>query len=180
MNFAGQTRIEAGSVASLDLSVVPGSDLLSHSVSRAVPSAVKGLTSGFGMEPGVSPPLWPPELREFSSRARAAAGGLEYSIASASPRSSPRTISTGRLNTLLCLHLPPIDPVVCWGPYRVEPVGALILEWASHLDAFSAYPVRTWPMSSALGRTTHTPEVRPSRSSRTRDSSPQGSCAHGG
>ena len=117
---------------------------------------------------------------QFSRRVRGAAAALEYSIASASNRSSPRTISTGRLNTLPCLHLPPINPVVCWGPYRVLPVGALILEWASHLDAFSAYPVRTWPMSSALGRTTHTPEVRPSRSSRTRDSSPQGSCAHGG
>ena len=160
---------------------VPGGDLHSHSVSRAVPSAVEGLTSGFGMEPGVSPLLWPPEHIEFSSpRPDGGRGDLEYSIASASYRSSPRTISTGRLNALLRLHLPPIDPVVCWGPYRVLPVGALILEWASHLDAFSAYPFRTWPMSSALGRTTHTPEVRPSRSSRTRDSSPQGSCAHGG
>jgi hypothetical protein len=34
-----------------------GDDLLSHPVTRAVPSAQEGLTSGFGMEPGVSPPL---------------------------------------------------------------------------------------------------------------------------
>src|SRR6266567_1738205 len=34
-----------------------GGDLLSHPVSRAVPSALEGLTSGFGMGPGVSPPL---------------------------------------------------------------------------------------------------------------------------
>ena len=40
----------------------PGSDLLSHPVAQAVPSAVEGLTAGFGMEPGVSPPLWPPEI----------------------------------------------------------------------------------------------------------------------
>src|SRR5688572_31309270 len=39
----------------------PGSDLLSHPVARAVPSAVEGLTAGFGMGPGVSPLLWPPE-----------------------------------------------------------------------------------------------------------------------
>ena len=32
-----------------------GGDLLSHPVSRAVPSAQKGLASGFGMGPGVSP-----------------------------------------------------------------------------------------------------------------------------
>lgn len=41
--------------------VFPGSDLLSHPVTRAVPSAQEGLTSVFGMETGVSPPLWPPE-----------------------------------------------------------------------------------------------------------------------
>lgn len=31
-----------------------GGDLLSHAASRAVPSALKSLASGFGMEPGVS------------------------------------------------------------------------------------------------------------------------------
>ena len=38
-----------------------GGDLLSHPVPRAVPSAQTGLASGFGMEPGVSPSLWPPK-----------------------------------------------------------------------------------------------------------------------
>ena len=38
-----------------------GSDLLSHPVTRAVPSALEGFTSGFGMGPGVSPPPWPPK-----------------------------------------------------------------------------------------------------------------------
>src|SRR6266511_1840264 len=67
-----------------------------------------------------------------------------------------------------------------WGPYQVDPVGDLILEQASRLYAFSAYPFRTWLTSSAVGTTTRTPEVRPSRSSRTRDSPPQVSYAHGG
>ena len=40
-----------------------GGDLLSHPVAQAVPSALEGLTSGFGMGPGVSPPLWPPKRR---------------------------------------------------------------------------------------------------------------------
>ena len=31
-----------------------GGDLLSHTVPGAVPSAQRGLASGFGMEPGVS------------------------------------------------------------------------------------------------------------------------------
>ena len=39
-----------------------GDVLLSHKFPLAVPSALKGLTSGFGMEPGVSLSLWPPKL----------------------------------------------------------------------------------------------------------------------
>jgi hypothetical protein len=38
-------------------SCMSGGVLLSHAVPRAVPSALKGLTSGFGMGPGVSPTL---------------------------------------------------------------------------------------------------------------------------
>ena len=38
----------------------PGNDLLSHLVPQAVPSALKGFTSVFGMGTGVSPLLWLP------------------------------------------------------------------------------------------------------------------------
>ena len=38
----------------------PGSDLLSHEVAPAVPSAVEGLTAVFGMGTGVTPLLSPP------------------------------------------------------------------------------------------------------------------------
>src|SRR3954471_23774700 len=93
---------------------------------------------------------------------------------------SPRPISTGRLNTLLCLHLRPINLVVYQGPYPVNPVGDLISGRASRLDAFSAYPFRRSQTSRALGRTTGTRELRPSRSSRTRDSLPQISYGYGG
>ena len=34
-----------------------------------------------------------------------------------SSKSSPRAISTGLLNTLLCLHIQPINQVVYLGPY---------------------------------------------------------------
>ncbi len=44
-----------------------GSDLLSHAVSRGVPSALEGLTSVFGMGTGVTPPTLPPETFEPSS-----------------------------------------------------------------------------------------------------------------
>ena len=39
-----------------------GGVLLSHTVPPAVPSALRGLASGFGMGPGVSLSLWPPKL----------------------------------------------------------------------------------------------------------------------
>ena len=42
-----------------------GTDLLSHARWNAVPSALAGLTSGFGMGPGVTPPLWAPRNRCF-------------------------------------------------------------------------------------------------------------------
>ncbi len=49
-----------------------------------------------------------------------------------------RAISTPRLNALLRVHLVPINVIISHGPQR-----RLILELASHLDAFSAYPFRT-------------------------------------
>ena len=39
------------------LHVESGGVLLSHPLPEAVPSALEGLASGFGMRPGVSPPL---------------------------------------------------------------------------------------------------------------------------
>src|SRR4029077_14429234 len=104
----------------------------------------------------------------------------EQSLKSGIGRSSPRPISTAQLKGLLPLHLRPINQLVSLGSYPVNPVGDLILEWASHLDAFSAYPIRTWLPSDALGRTTGALAVRPTRSSRTKVSSPQISCAHSG
>ena len=57
--------------------------------------------------------------------------------------SSPRPISTARLHTLLHFHLRPINHVFYMGSYLVDPVGELIFRWASNLDAFSFYPLRT-------------------------------------
>ena len=57
-------------------------------------------------------------------------------------------------------------------------MGYLILRCASRLDAFSVYHIRTRLPGYALGRTTDAPEVRPTRSSRTKVSSSQISNAH--
>ena len=94
-------------------------------------------------------------------------------------RISPRPISTRQLNALPHLHSVPINLVVFKGSYFFR-MGYLILRGASRLDAFSVYPVRTWLLCPAFGNATDTPAVRPSRSSRTKDSSSQISYAHAG
>jgi hypothetical protein len=74
-----------------------GGDLLSHPVARAVPSALTGLASGFGMEPGVSPSLWPPKLYGDVTGppvARAVAGGVGgVRFVSREPHSGRETVS---------------------------------------------------------------------------------------
>ena len=92
---------------------------------------------------------------------------------------SPRPISIGQLNALRHLHLQPIYLVVFKGSYFLR-MGYLILRGASHLDAFSVYPCRTWLPGRALDNATGPPAVRPSRSSRTKDSSSQISYARAG
>ena len=84
-----------------------------------------------------------------------------------------RAISTGLLVTYItstsCLSTKSSSSAL---------LGMLILRGASHLDAFSGYPLHTWLPGIAAGATTGTPEVCPSRSSRTKDSSSQHSYAH--
>ena len=92
--------------------------------------------------------------------------------------SSPRSISIDQLHTLPHFHLRPINLVVYEWPYSFEMMGYLILRFVSRLDAFSVYQIRTRLPGYALGRTTDAPEVRPTRSSRTKVSSSQISNAH--
>src|SRR6184192_3019007 len=49
-----------------DLNRTLGNDLLSHRVTPAVPSALEGLTSVFGMGTGVSPPQWSPNNGNYT------------------------------------------------------------------------------------------------------------------
>ncbi len=97
---------------------------------QAVPSALKGLTTVFGMGTGVSP------LHDHRDKSKYF-DILKYGQAE-------RSISTGGLNTLLHLHLRPINLVISKGTSNSgEPeLGYLILRWAWHLDAFSAYPFK--------------------------------------
>ena len=93
--------------------------------------------------------------------------------------SSPHPISNSQLRVLPHFHPCPIYLVVFKGVYFFR-MGHLILRGASRLDAFSVYPFRTWLPGRRLGSLTGTPAVRPSRSSRTKDSSSQISYAHAG
>lgn len=47
---------------------IPGIDLFSHTVASAVPSALEGLTTVFGMGTGGSPPPWTPGNRDVNNR----------------------------------------------------------------------------------------------------------------
>src|SRR3978361_1058812 len=94
-----------------------GGDLLSHAVPRAVPSALRGLASGFGMGPGVSLLLWPPKRYRVFDRvdlhfAVPTVSREPHSGRVASLWSSPRPISTGQLRALPHFHLRPINPMV--------------------------------------------------------------------
>ena len=93
--------------------------------------------------------------------------------------SSPRPISGSQLHTLLHFRPCPIHLVVFEGSYSFR-LGIPILRGASRLDAFSVYPLRAWLPCHGIGMPTGTPAARPSRSSRTRDSSSQNSCARAG
>ena len=104
---------------------------------------------------------------------------LSLNLAASAARLSLRPISDSQLHALLHFHLCPIYLVVFKGSYRFCG-GYLILRGASRLDAFSVYPFPTWLPGREPGGSTGTPEVSPSRSSRTKDSSSQISYAHAG
>lgn len=133
----------------LVLSGLCGGVLLSHPLAWAVPSACGGLTSGFGMGPGVSLQPWPPAqdygttpgVGGLCCQATTSGGGVVRGFWTSTPwggvvvqsrtvdmrdhlqivvRASPRPISTGQLRTLQCVHVRPINPMVYRGPYQIH------------------------------------------------------------
>ena len=94
-------------------------------------------------------------------------------------RSSFRPISSSQLHTSLYFHPCPIYLIVSKGSLTFL-LGDLISRRASRLDAFSVYPIPSWLPSRAIGMTTGPPADGPSRSSRTKDSPSQISCARAG
>lgn len=113
-----------------------GGLLLSHTLPRAVPSALEGLTSGFGMGPGVSLPPWPP-ARSLTPDGGAPGPGFpvrvsrttQWTRAPAVTGPPPlrgagcvgqasRPFGIGQLHASRRFHVRPINPVVCRGPYQ--------------------------------------------------------------
>ena len=110
-----------------------GDVLLSRAVAHQVSSALRSLTTVFGMGTGVTFLLLPPnvcqrsfdpltrfflfsktESEKFQIRVLLFFFSMAYSIMF---RSSPRPISIGQLNTLPYLHLRPINHIVYVGSY---------------------------------------------------------------
>jgi hypothetical protein len=105
------------------LKIIPGDDLLSHTLARAVPLALGGLTAVFGMGTGVSPPLQSPENSNLeknklwaqeSNRIGLEAMGFAVEESGIIGQAE-RPISTGKLNALQRLHLLPINLVIFQG-----------------------------------------------------------------
>ena len=102
-----------------------GSDLLSHNVTVAVPSAPKSLTSEFGMGSGGTSSISPPEnfglhrnpnsATERILRERLAEGGRTSSILPLRHDQASRPISTRQLRALQRFHTGPINLVVSEG-----------------------------------------------------------------
>ncbi len=145
--YSYRARNGAGATRSLvaPAKCLSGGVLLSHNLSVAVPSALKGLTSGFGMGPGVSRfamaavtlstssnphVLWDGfvgwELLSGREQVCVFVGlrGRTWSLAWCAcvvlygVGTSPRPISTGRLG-ITAVHLRPINPMFCGGPYPI-------------------------------------------------------------
>src|SRR3954449_5592577 len=126
-----------------------GDVLLSHNLPVAVPSALKGLTSGFGMEPGISPSLWPPKL--YGVRCDLMPRARQVPDRNSGTTQWTRNIFEGQALGLLVpvgsvyyyLRPPAYQPSRLLGALPGCPVGNLILKRASRLDAFSGYHFRT-------------------------------------
>ena len=92
---------------------------------------------------------------------------------------SPRPISTRQLNMLPCLHSVPIYLILSKGSYSCDGISHLEGGFTLRcLQRLSLPDMATQP--HAPGGAADTPAVRPSRSSRTKDSSSQISCARAG
>jgi hypothetical protein len=115
----------------------------------------------------------------YDERAHPPDSGRQISMFALENKVKPHGLLVPVSSTPRSASTPGLSPCSLQGAFSALRQGHLVLRPASRLYAFSGYLFRTWLPGYALGRTTGTPEVRPSRSSRTMDSSSQVSYAHG-
>ena len=127
-----------------------GSDLLSHTLPSAVPSAQADLASGFGMGPGVTLPLTPPTKTRPTTTHHTNTG-----VGGVMPDTEQQTrAKLSKIHKKSVLTFGQLVPVTST-PHSASRSGLstpsslggltrnLISEQASRLDAFSGYPFRT-------------------------------------
>ena len=126
-----------------------GDVVLSHRVSSAVPSALRGLTTVFGMGTGVALALSSPARRvansgdwdrqEFRRASQNARKNGRLSGISRRTDQASRAISTARLRMLPCLHLRPIDVLISNGAYESFRSGKIRLGGGFPLRCFQRF-----------------------------------------
>ena len=168
-------------ITSPQFSLESGGDLLSRAVTSQVPSALKGLTSVFGM--GTGDPLRHCRRNSLNALShidsRTQIERFAFCLVLGLLKSNPRPISIGK-HTHCCAYTADLSPGRLPGALLLFRMGTFFLRLASRLDAFSVYPSRTSLPCYALGSATVAPVVRPLRSSRTRSRSSHDSYAHDG
>ena len=129
-----------------------GGDVLSHRVPPAVPSALWGLTTVFGMGTGVSPTPKPPAKSRGSVKNKSFEGRKASQVllkvfeaysdcfhgtpAEWGAGQASRAISTARLHVLPRFHLLPINVLVSHGPPESLRSGSVHLEGGFPLRCF--------------------------------------------
>ena len=187
--------------------MVPGGVLISRAVASQVPSALRGLTSVFGMGTGGALLLSSPECfgcalllcRSVRLAPCLACLASRFGFRLRTFKTAQWKVDLQSLSVFLSLtasdqavdllvsassRIAPLSPptyllIVSQGSSYLR-TGIFFLRWASRLDAFSVYPIRTSLPCCAVGTTTVAPGMRPLRSSRTRSSSSHDSFAHDG
>ena len=149
----------------------------------ALPSAMGRLTSVFGMGTGISAPLWPPaRSRRAGKDARRTAphvhvkGPRSEVVEKAKPHA--RLVPVGSTDRSACT--PGLSR--SWSMTRLQnlAIGWSCLGGGLALRCLQRLSVPRIATRPAAGATTGTPLAGHSRSSRTRECSPQTTCAHRG
>ena len=115
-----------------------GDFLFSQQGNSQVSSALKSLTSVFGMGTGISSSLLSPENYSVLQHTQKYIDKYSFSQAKLILWLSPRSISTGQLHTSLYFHLQPINQVVFLESYYLT-IWEILSQGGLHTQMLSAF-----------------------------------------